>query len=236
MCGEFEMQSVSLVKKAIRLRELGYSYSMISQMLGLAKSTLNYWLKNIPYSPNEEVLMRIKLAHAKSAEAAHARKMADIVGVKDMAKRELGRLSKRDLWLLGIGLYLGEGSKLHENARIINANPEIIKLAIQWFRKICGLKMTNFSLSIHTYPDNDVRETLNYWSKVTGLPREQFGKTQVDKRSDKKLKHKGKLPYGTAHLTIKAMGSKEFGVRLHRRIMGWIEATFGQINAGVVQW
>ncbi|MEK7665167.1 MAG: hypothetical protein AAB361_03450 [Patescibacteria group bacterium] len=42
------------------------------------------------------------------------------------------------------------------------------------------------------------------------------------------------MPYGTLHLRIRSYGEKEFGRRLHRRIMGWIESATKQITAGVV--
>jgi hypothetical protein len=223
------MKYLSIKEKAIDYRKRGYSYNMISEKLGLSKGTLSDWLKEIPYRPGEKVLKRIKLGQLKSAQFKHNQRMASIIEMKNLAKKELGVLTKRDLWSLGIGLYLGEGTKLQESIRIINSDPEIIKIAIKWLEEICGLKTENFTLAVHTYPDNNLKKTLNYWSKVTNIPKNQFGKTQIDKRTNKSGKKKRKLPYGTAHLTVKSKGKKEFGVNLHRRIMGWIESVSNQI-------
>jgi len=223
------MKHLSLKERAINYRKCGYSYGMISKKLGLSKSTLSDWLKEIPYKPNKEVLKRIKLASIKSAQIAHNRRVANIIAIKKLAKKELGKLTKRDLWLLGIGLYLGEGSKSCERIRVINSDPKIIKLAIKWFKEICGLKNENLNIAIHIYPDNNVKNTINYWSKITKIPKEQFGKTQIDRRVNKLDKKRRKLPYGTAHLYVKSYGKKEFGNSLHRRIMGWIEAVLNQI-------
>lgn len=188
---------------------------MISEKLGLAKSTLSNWLKEIPYHPNKNVLKRIQLAPVKSAEIMHNRKVANIAKIKKLAATELGKITKRDLWLLGTGLYLGERAKLYETIRIINSDPEIIKVAIKWFRDVCDLKDENFNPSVHLYPDNNVKETINYWSKITGIPKEQFGKTQIDKRKNKSEKKRRRLPYGTLHLHIKSCGKPEFGRTLH---------------------
>jgi len=223
------MKPLSLKEKAINYRKRGYSYNMISQELGLAKSTLSDWLREIPYNPSKEVQERIRLGHIKTAQFKHNQRIADIEKMKKLAKKELGKLTKRDLWLLGIGLYLGEGSKLYERIRVINSDPEIIKLAIKWFREICGLKNENLSIAIHTYPDNNIKDTINYWAKVTRIPKKQFEKTQVDRRINKSEKKKRKLPYGTAHLYIRSRGKKDFGRSLHRRIMGWIETTLNQV-------
>jgi len=223
------MKLLSLKEKAINYRKQGYSYNMISKKLGLAKSTLSDWLREIPYTPSEEVKKRIKLGHIKTAQFRHNQRMTNIETMKKLAKKELRKLTKRDLWMLGIGLYLGEGSRLYERIRVINSDPGIIKLAVKWFKEVCGLKNENLIPTIHAYPDNNILETINYWSKITKIPKTQFSKTQIDRRGNKSGKKKGKLPYGTLHLQIKSYGRKEFGRSLHRRIMGWIEATLNQI-------
>lgn len=223
------MKPLSLKEKAINYRRRGYSYNMISRELGLAKGTLSDWLKEIPYKPSKEVLKRIKLAPLKAAETKSKIKIAEIKTTKELSKKELGKLTKRDMWLLGIGLYIGEGSKLYESIRIVNSDPEIIKLVMMWFRKICKLKNENFTPAVHLYPDNNIKETVDYWSKITGIHKNQFGKTQIDRRVNKAGKKKRKLPYGTLHLQIKSCGKKEFGKSLHRRIMGWIETSLDQI-------
>ncbi len=228
------MIPLSIKEKAINYRKKGYSYNMISEKLGLAKTTLSDWLKEIPYTPSKKVIDRIGVARAKSAQTRHNQKVANILLAKKLAKKELGDLTKRDLWLLGIGLYWGEGDKLsNEGVKIMNSDPEIIKAAIKWFRDICGLATENFRVTIHTYPDNDIVRTINYWSRITGVPKKQFGKTQIDRRTNKVSKKKGKLPYGTIKLVIKSNGKKEFGVFLHRKIMGWIEAILNQVNTRV---
>lgn len=224
------MKLLKLKEKAINCRKQGYSYSMISEKLGLAKGTLCYWLQKVPYRPNKEVIKRIGLARIKSAQFKHNQKIASIATIKKLAKKELGKLTKRDLWLLGVGLYLGDGNKSsRESVRVINSNPETIKVAMRWFREICDLKNENFTPAVHLYPDNNIKETIKHWSKITNIPQKQFGKTQIDRRKNKSRKKKGKLLYGTLHLQIKSCGKKEFGVNLHRRIMGWIEAILNQI-------
>ena len=224
------MKPSILKERAIKHRRQGYSYSIISKKLGLAKSTLSNWLKELPYSPNERTLERIRFALAKSAKIIHNKKLTKIEMIKKEARKELGEITRRDLLLLGIGLYIGEGNKSSkESVRLVNSNAETIRLVIRWFREIVGLKDKNFSLSVHLYPDNNINLAKNYWSKITGIPKVQFGKTQIDQRTNKSSKKIGKLKYGTLHVQIKSCGNEAFGVSLHRRIMGWIEAVSNQI-------
>lgn len=230
------MKPKSLKDNAIYYRRRGFSYNMISDRMGVKKSTIAYWTKEIPFKPNKEVIRRIGFGKLKSAIFKQNRRIAEIKEMKEIARKELGLITKRDLWMLGVGLYLGEGSKLNEYVRIINSDPEIIKTALMWFRKICGLENKNLIPAVHAYPDNNINSILDYWSKITGIPKKQFGKTQIDRRGNKSGKRKRKLPYGTLHLYTKSCGNKNLGKRLHRRIVGWLESALKQINAGVVQW
>ena len=207
---------------------------MINQKTGVSKSTLSNWLNKIPFSPNKELIKRIGLAKLKSASFKHNQKMCEIAEMRELAKKELGKITKRDLWVLGIGLYLGEGNKSFENLGFSNSDPKVIKILVKWFKKNCHLKTKNFNPYIHAYPDNNIKKTLNYWSKITGIPKKQFGKTIIDKRTDKLRVKRKTLPYGTIDLRIRCHGNKNLGKKLHRRIMGWIESATNQINAGVV--
>ena len=225
---------LSLKEKAINFRKKGYSYNMISQKIGVNKSTLSNWLNKVPFSPNKEVIERIGLAKLKSASFKHSQKIREIAEMKDLAEKDLGKITKRDLWLLGIGLYLGEGSKSYESIGFSNSDPQTIKILVSWFKKTCNLKNRNFNPFIHAYPDNNIEKTIDYWSKITGISKEQFGKTYIDKRTNKSKTKRKTLPYGTIDLRVRSYGEKEFGRRLHRRIMGWIQSVTDQINAGVV--
>ena len=206
---------------------MGYSYGLIGEQLEISKSTLSGWLSSVPYIPNINTKENINFAREKSIATRSKKRMLLYSKIKTDALEEIGLISKRDLFMLGISLYIGEGSKTQKITRIINADPRVINLAIHWFCKICGLKMSNFSLAIHLYPDNDASESLRYWAQKTGVPLNQFGKTQIDRRENKTKIRNNKLAYGTAHLTVKSNGKKEFGVLLFKKIEFWMDVVLG---------
>lgn len=220
----------ALRERAMRLRKQGWSYNIITAQLGVTKSTLSHWLREVPYIPNKEVQKRIQRGPAKSGMLSHQKRMRRISEIKESSASELGTLTARDIWMLGLGVYIGEGSKLYEYTRIINANPDVIRIAVRWLREVCGVKTENLSLAIHLYPDVSEKSALSYWSKVSGIPLSQFGKTQTDIRTNKSGKKQRMLPYGTAHLSVRACGEEQCGVSLHRRILGWIEAAYAQLR------
>lgn len=124
--------------------------------------------------------------------------------------------------MLGLGIYIGEGAKTYDITRVINADPKIIKFAVRWFEEVCGLPRENLRIRIHLYPDNNIKKCMKFWSDISGIPLQQFQKTYIDLRQNKKMFKRGKLPYGTAHLSVHSNGKKEFGVFLARKINAWM--------------
>ena len=179
-------------QKAIKLRKEGYSYNYIADRVGVSKGTLSCWLAEVPYTPNKDTISRIGKARAKSGEVKSLQKLNSIKLAKSEAKQEIGFINKRDLFMLGLALYIGEGSKSYGVVRVINANPDVIVFMIKWFKEIFGMSDKNFVVRLHIYPDNNEAECLNFWQKKTGLSSLQFQKTQVDIRKNKKLAKRGK--------------------------------------------
>lgn len=221
-----------LHQDAVGLRKAGYSYTYIQKKIGVSKSTLSEWLSNLPYRRNQETSEVINLARLMANEAQRAKKRKSIKDAGELAVKDIGKFTKRDLFMLGIGLYIGEGSKTTGSIRVTNSDPKIIRTFINWFRKIMNLQNTNFSIRIHAYPDNSQEGLIIFWMKETGLPRSAFLKTWVDTRTDKKRKNLGKLPFGTAHLTVNRVGKESAGAFLMRRVLAWIEIVHQQ--AGMV--
>src|ERR1700710_414060 len=128
-----------LRRQAEELRAQGYSYGLIHEKLGVSRSTMSYWFKDKPFTPNQEVLDRIKRGSAMQGVRRHNQRVQEIAELRDLGIVEVGVLSKRDLWLLGVGLFIGEGSKTTEAIRIVNSDPKVIRLAIRWLKEICNL-------------------------------------------------------------------------------------------------
>ena len=209
---------------ATTMRQEGWSYSDISNQLNIPKSTLSGWFRSTPYTPNKKVQARIKTGQGTYGVRRHTERLAEVEALKDQGFKEVGEMSKRDLWMIGIGLWLGEGSKTIEQIRLVNSDPNIIRLFIRWLREICNLEDTNITIAMHLYPDSNEQACRQYWMSITQLPVAQFRKTQIDLRLDKKIPKIGKSSYGTLHVTVASHGNPEHGVRLHRKMMGWVKA------------
>jgi len=210
------------------LRRDGWSYNVIADRLRVSKSTLSIWLRDIPYRPNKEVLKRVNKNLMRMVMAHHNIKLDSFRHAKSFAKGEIGKMSDRDLMMVGLGLYIGEGSKGQETVHIMNSDPDVLRLAVKWLKRSFRISLKHFRVIMHIYPDNSEEEARKYWSKITGIPFDQFEKTQVDRRTNKSISNRGKLPHGTAHVKIRACGDPEHGVLLHRRIMALINEIYRQ--------
>lgn len=222
------MTKSHLREVAVGMRKQGYSYSDIRAKTGVSKATLSGWLSSVPYAPNSEVRARLVKARELSGIAKTRIRINTIAQANDIARADVGQLSARDVFMLGLGLYIGEGTKTHNIVRIVNADPYVIRFAVRWFREVCGLKDENFVLRMHIYPDNDEQHCRAFWARSTGLPHSCFQKTSIDLREGKRLFKRGKLPYGTLHLTVRSRGHKEFGVFLAQRVNAWIGLVLGR--------
>ncbi|HUC96144.1 MAG TPA: helix-turn-helix domain-containing protein, partial [Candidatus Saccharimonadales bacterium] len=123
-------------QRAVGLRSKGMSYSLISEQLGVSKSTLSNWLKDLPYTPNEQVLSRISRGQGTYGLRRRQMRIDEISELKAQGITEVGKVSKRDLWMIGLGLWIGEGSKTMEQIRLVNSDPRVVRLFLSWLREI----------------------------------------------------------------------------------------------------
>ncbi len=210
-----------LFEKAVAYRKNGYSYGMIREELEISKSTLSYWLREVPINKiNPELAKRVKLSRMKMAKTKQARQSLEIAQMKKQGFEEVGVINGREFWLAGVAMYWAEGTKAFEELSLTNSDPDVIRFYVRWLKECCHASAVDLRASLHIYPDVDQKEAVEYWSKITDIPESQFYKLQVDTRQNKKVFRKGRLPYGTIRVKLTGKGV----TKLHRLIMGWIQA------------
>jgi hypothetical protein len=214
--------------EAIKLRKEGYSYSLISSKISVAKSTLSGWLKCVPFMHNDTVRESIFENNRRVVTIKRVDKANSIQEAVAYAGSQVGELSDRDIFILGLGIYVGEGSKTANFTRIVNSDPKIIRFSIMWLKTCFGLKNSNFRIRLHIYPDNDQIEVIKYWMKYLRMKRSVFYPVYIDTRTNKKKDRQGVLPYGTAHMTVVSNGEKSLGVLLQRKIIASIDFALNQ--------
>lgn len=208
---------------AIQLRRQGKTYNEINSLLNVPKSTLSGWFNGLEIS--EKIKKRLwtnaQKKWAQSITDYNRKRAIDILNKTNQAQqkisKEIGRLTKRELMLVGTALYWAEGSKKERwNVKFCNSDPTIITLIMQFFRNICRVNEEKFRANVQIHPNISEKEAKIFWSRISGIPLRQFVKTQTMISKSSKFKRlPNTLPYGTFSIKIS-------DVHLVNRIKGWI--------------
>lgn len=207
-------------KHAILLRQQGKSMNEIVHLVGVSKASVSLWVRDVMLTEQQKSGLT---ARGRSRESIEKRRIARIQNTKNRdleviraAKNEIDAISKRDLWMFGIALYLGEGGKTNRGTVCIaSSDPEIMQIAIRFFKEICTVPDYKLRGQIHAYENADIEKIESHWSTILGIPRTQFYKTYTKQSIASKQKRKT-TPYGTFELNI-------HDTTLYLKIMAWIE-------------
>jgi len=110
---------------------------------------------------------------------------------------------ERELKIAGIMLYWAEGGKPNPESRtwtvdFANSNPQMVRLFLEFLRKICGVDESRLRVLLYCYADQNIETLKRYWNKITEIPVKQFTKPYI--RKDFLLEKSGKMKYGLIHI------------------------------------
>lgn len=219
-------------EKAIKLRKEGKTYSEILAIIPVAKSTLSLWLREVGVAKvrQQEFTEKKRLASLRGGEAKRKQRIERQTTLYSKAKLQIGNISDRELFLLGIALYWAEGSKEKEYTsgsplKFANSDPDMIKFFLKWLLSV-GVKKDRISFDIYLHENHRYRvsEVISYWCKIVRFPKSSF-KTYF-KKNILSTKRRNVLPdayFGLARIYVKESSD------LVRSINGWVQG----IMAGV---
>ncbi len=217
-------------EKAIKLRQNGLSYSEILKQIPVAKSSLSLWLKSVKLAVSQKQRLTDK-KRASALRGAMKRKDERIAltkKIKDKARKEIGKLTKRELFLIGVALYWAEGSKEKEyhpgsGIKFSNSDPYMIKIFLKWLLEIIKLPKDRIYLDIliHESHKDKLEIVKEYWSKYTSFPVEDFKHIYFKKNKiNTKRRNIGNIYFGLLRIIVKESST------LNRKIQGWTEGIY----------
>ena len=207
-------------KKALVLRKRGESLKSIASQLGVSKSSVSTWVRDVPLSMEQLKFLGQKGFTSEAIEKRRMTRNANEKTKRDKVMLEGARniraLSKNDLRIVGLCLYWGEGGKtIRGMARISNSDPAVIKVMMRFFREVCLVEEKKFRGSIHIHSHLESHKAEKYWSTISGIPQSQFYKTYAIPSIASKGK-RDTLPYGTFDIYV-------CSTKLFLEIIGQIE-------------
>ena len=205
------MSKVKEYAKVIQLRKLGLSYNQIKLQVQVSKSTLSRWLKDLPLSKEQIDLLRGKNHQRieRYRESMKKRRETRLNQVYLESRKQLLPLSKKELLMAGLFLYLGEGNKsLKNSVSLNNTDPAVMKFYYYWLKKILKIPEGKIKVYMHLYGDMDIENELNYWSKLLKIPRSQFIRPYIKESLRSSIQQKG-YGHGTCALVVHDTRLKE---------------------------
>jgi hypothetical protein len=208
-----------LREKARKLRtERKMSLDEIAECLALGKTTVWYWIKDLP---DPEIKFRTKperraallRAQAKAAEANRriAKEKRDLAYQQGWC--EFAVLDAEPGFRDFVCMYIGEGYKKNRNrVSISNSDPHVVRLGDFWIRRF-AVNPVDYSLQYHA--DQDPDRLIRFWSNFLAVGDERF-RLQRKSNSNQLTGRMWRSKYGVLAVTTN-------DTHLRARVQGWID-------------
>jgi hypothetical protein len=222
--------------EAIKLRRSGIAINIIAKRLKVSKSSVSIWCRDIVLSEQQREKLRQSQIAAGGrgrmigAEMNRQKRLGQILHYEEEGKRVIGKLSERDKFMIGLGLYWGEGVRaFNSTTAIVNSDPSITLFGLQWFIDILGVRKEDIRPYIYISGAHKFRasEIVGFWSKLLNIPKHQFPALIFIKSRSKKVYENHNSYYGVIALRVRR------GTSLKYKILGLIKAC--KEDAGVAQ-
>jgi chorismate mutase len=219
---------------AVELRKQGLSYREIRELIPVPKSTLSGWLQGVELTELQMDRMALlqHIGRTKAARTIQARRLAREQATRAAARAEVSALADERLFAAGVVAYWAEGEKSkpwQPSAMVtfINSDAGMILLFLRWLELI-GIERDRLRFRVSIHESADVAGAIAHWSRIVGVPADQFQKTILKRHRPRTVRHNvGEDYFGC--LVVRVTKS----VELNRKIAGWWEGLSAQLGSVV---
>jgi transcriptional regulator with XRE-family HTH domain len=211
-------------KQARELRkQKGLSIKEIAKRLGVAKSSVSRWVRDIKLTRRQHNKLR---KNVRRASDSNIEKWKEIRATHQENGRRKAR-EKNLLHSIGCMLYWAEGWKRNNvnDVAFSNSDVQMLRLFIKFLRECFGVATERILIAINCYTDVYSKDEIErYWISKLGLNRSCLRKTMINKKSShSKGKRSKMLEYGTCKIMV-------HDVRIIQSIYGAIQEYGGFEN------
>jgi len=177
---------------AVKLRRKGFSIGKIEYNLGIPRSTLSGWLKNIELSQKqkEKLTQNWKNALIKARKKAvlwhNTQKEKRLKKAENQAIETIRGIDITDKKILELALailYMGEGTKRKIETSIGSSDPLILKFFVATLKTLYNFNPEKIKCQLNLRADQNPEKMKYFWSKELGVPINNFGYVNLDKRT-----------------------------------------------------
>ncbi len=213
-------------QQAIKLRKLGKTYSEILSEVHVAKSTLSLWFREIKLSRSQvhNISQKKRAAQLRGAQQRKVDRIKSTENIHVAAQQEVGAITEREHFLLGVSLYWAEGAKEKVGGRttmidFANSDPAMVRLFVGWLTKFAGVQKSEIVVRLHLHEIAIKRETelISWWSDALDMPVRYFSKTNIKRHKMHTVRKNTDETYrGLVSIRVRK------STNLNRRIQGYI--------------
>jgi len=194
------------------LRAGGNSIKSIAKKLDVSVGTMHGWISHIPISESQKDRLN-GLSYGRRS------KLHKTLLKKGEERRERWREEASKFWnthntnplfMLGIGIYWGEGGKSEKGPRlsVANCDPALLRTWIAWCKAFIG-KKASLRYRAAIYPDLKPSDVARYWEENIGAKNVACDVAKPSAQSKGICATKRPLKYGTMTVTL-GKGSSEW--------------------------
>jgi len=196
-------------ERARELRARSWTLKEIAAELGVAKSSVSHWVRDIEFVP------RARRMGPRRPSSLMLAKWREIEELRAAWLEAIGRLSEREFLVAGTALYAAEGAKRDGSMKFANTDPRMILFFVTWLRRFFVVDESRLRLRLYLHDGLDLEAANAFWTEMTGIPVAQFTKPyravpDPSRRSAKHLMGCPCVTYSCSHT--------------HRRVAGLIAA------------
>jgi len=211
-------------REARQYRKQGKSMKWIAERIGVARSSVSVWTRDILLTPEQEEALN-NSNERREAQKKGAR--ANVIKHRNLRKKyqEEGRIKARQgdaLHLAGCMLYWAEGSKNRNNVELVNSDTDMLVYFMRFLRESLQVKSEEIRFRINVYLGNGLSEDeiIVYWLKALNLETSNMNKCSFNKRPSSSKQRGRKLSYGVCEISVTS-------TRLCQHIYGAIQEYTG---------
>jgi hypothetical protein len=225
-----------LRRRAVELRREGRSYREIESVLGVSRSSLSLWLKEIPLTEEHRAALadRKRGAVVRRAAAIRAASRARDRRLVQEAVAQIGHVTEGELFIAGVVAYWAEGAKTkpwgkRERVDFINSDPGMIRLFLAWL-DLVGVSDADRTYRVSIHESANVEAAVRYWLDIVGVPADRFLRTTL-KRHNPRTNRRNVGDNYRGCLTIAVRRSTDLNSRIRGWFAGIVEGLSAQASA-----
>jgi len=212
--------------KARQLREQGLAYKQIAAELGVSKSSVSLWARDLPRPERlsyEECCRRVAEGVRRYWAAERPVREAQREATRAAAAEEVGALTQRELLIAGAIAYWCEGAKnksyhRHDRVTFMNSDPTLITLFLR-FLDAAGVDRNMIVYRVYIHETADVAGAERFWLEITGADPALFRRPALKRHQPQTVRKNVGADYrGCLRVDVRR------NVELYRRIEGWTRA------------